>query len=610
MAAGKKNFSEELTGWEDEEGIIHSATIENGEVGRYEATALPKDAVSDAPIEEKRTDEELVEPPDPRDPRQKIHPLLQRWLDDRPDDRATVVVSFRDDLVIPRFPEPDVEEPREHTENARKMERAEALAGEIERARDKDYRRLTERLNRHDAKILDTFWLIRAMSVDLPLKAVAELAEDEEVLYLQPEESEDAPPQDDVVDGRAAMDTDPYFNLGLTSGWIGLLDTGIRRTHVLFNSPTHIDFMRDCVNGGANCNTGNTLNPIDDCWNHGTSSAAIISANSRQGNAFRGVTAITLDSWKVYPSTTDSSGACTGFLSTTASVRAFENAVRVLDRVIVAEMQGSGGSTDAISLAADSAFDAGAVIIAANGNNGPGANTVNVPAVAHKVIGVGNFDVASGNQVASQSRGPAADNRFKPDIQAPTNTETASNASDSARRIFTGTSGATPYAAGAAALLRNWLRRPTGSIDPGQVYAQMILSGQDPYPFDNTSGAGKLQLPTNGTAWWGKVTVGERQNIDIPLSIARRARMLDAALWWPEGGIRFFGFELDWHSDVDLYLLDPGGGTRASSISIPSVFERARVTDGVDAGTWKLRIRGYRIPFIRPSVYWAAHVRF
>ena len=85
----------------------------------------------------------------------------------------------------------------------------------------------------------------------------------------------------------------------------------MRRTHVLFNSPSHIDFMRDCVNGGADCNTGTALNPNDDCWNHGTSSAAIIMANSRQGNAFRGVTGITLDSWKVYPSSTDAAGSRT-----------------------------------------------------------------------------------------------------------------------------------------------------------------------------------------------------------------------------------------------------------------------------------------------------------
>jgi hypothetical protein len=54
-----------------------------------------------------------------------------------------------------------------------------------------------------------------------------------------------------VDDGRARMNSDPYFNLGQTGGFIGLLDTGVRFSHVQFNSPDHVDFARDCVNGGA-----------------------------------------------------------------------------------------------------------------------------------------------------------------------------------------------------------------------------------------------------------------------------------------------------------------------------------------------------------------------
>jgi serine protease AprX len=288
----------------------------------------------------------------------------------------------------------------------------------------------------------------------------------------------------------------------------------MRFTHNLFNNPSHIDFRRDCINGGANCNTGASLNPNDDCWDHGTSSAAIISGNDRAGDAFRGVTAITLDSFKVYPTSFDATGLCNGNLSVTAAVRGFQTAVAVLDRVIVAEMQAGGSDTGTISTAADNAFDAGAMIIAANGNNGPAAATVNEPAIAHNVIGVGNFDVQTLAQITGQSRGAAPDNRFKPDIQAPTNTETASNGcgwrqnctaggSDTAFRVFGGTSGSTPYAAGAAALLRNWLRGTSFSLDPGQGYVQLILSGQQPYPFNNTTGAGPIRLPTDGWAWWG-----------------------------------------------------------------------------------------------------------
>ena len=136
-----------------------------------------------------------------------------------------------------------------------------------------------------------------------------------------------------------------------------------------------------------------------------------------------------MDSWKVYPDSTDAKGRCNGGLNTDATVRAFEQAVFWFDRIIVAEMQGSGNESSTISQAADAAFDAGSAVIAANGNNGNNGGTsgsVNVPANAHKVIGVGAFDTESGNQYNNQSLGPTSDNRFKPDIQTPNRSETAS----------------------------------------------------------------------------------------------------------------------------------------------------------------------------------------
>ena len=39
------------------------------------------------------------------------------------------------------------------------------------------------------------------------------------------------------------------------------------------------------------------------------------------------------------------------------------------------------------------------------------------------------------------------------------------------------TSGAAPYVAGAAALLRNWILQVRPSVDPGHIYALLILSG-------------------------------------------------------------------------------------------------------------------------------------
>ncbi len=589
---------------EDPQNIIYNARFENAETSDVIREELPADAIYEAPFEEK----ELEELPEPQPP-EKIHPLLREWLNTRAAERDLILITFVDDIIIPRFPEPAIKEPRNSSRNRELLARADELVRQITNRRAEIYGQLAAELrDRYEAEVMETFWLIKGMVVEMPIRAVAELAEREDILYLQPKFGQEEPPQnsnnnDDVDDGRALINSDPYFNLGQTGGWIGLLDTGVRFSHDQFNRPDHVDFERDCVNGGANCNSGGNLNPNDDCWNHGTSSAGIITGNDQSGAAFRGVTAITLDSFKIYP-------GCNG-LDSGAAVRGFQEAVSVLDRVIVAEMQGSGDYFDAIAIAADNAFDAGAVIIAANGNNGPNASTVNVPASAHRVLGVGSFDVQSQLQEVGQSRGPTRDNRIKPDIQAPTNTETASNASDTALRVFTGTSGATPYAAGAATLLRNWLRGTSFSIDPGQVYAQMILSGQQTWPFNNTSGAGPLRLHTNGQTWWGKVTIARGQTIDIPLNI--RGEVADnfhAALWWPEWAARFLGFlTLDPHNDIDLYLIDPGGAIRERSISIPSVFERAGTSGAVANGRWILRIRAYSMETDTQVVYWTARVR-
>jgi hypothetical protein len=63
---------------------------------------------------------------------------------------------------------------------------------------------------------------------------------------------------------------------------------------------------------------------------------------------------------------------------------------------------------------------------------------------------------------------------------------------------------------------------------------------------------------------------------------------------------------IEFHNDIDLAILDPSGGVRDSSVSIPSVFERARVAGAIASGTWKVRIRGFDVPLAPQTVYWAA----
>ena len=583
---------------EDPFNLINSAVVKKGKIGRYIVDEIPWHAFTKEPFDKKEVEEERLE--EEAQSKDKIHPILKQWMRERHnDEKEQIIISFRDDLIIPRFPEPNVNESRKSAFNKRVLKESQKLVEEIMDRRSNNYKKIIQEITDESDRVLETFWLINSIVVESSLSKVSRFAEHKDVIYIEPRYTGEKPPSnqnpnDDVDDGRARIVSDPYFNLNLRTGWIGLLDTGMRFTHTLFNSPSHIDFRRDCVRGGANCNTGSGLDPSDDCWNHGTCSGAIISGNANLGNPYRGVTRITLDSFKVYPN------SCGG-LDEAAVVRGFQTAVAVLDRVIVAEMQGGGSDASIISSTADNAFDAGAVIIAANGNNGPAGQTVNTPANAHKVIGVGAFDVQSLDQYAQQSRGPAPDNRFKPDIQAPTNTETASSASDSALRVFGGTSGATPYAAGAAALLRNWLRGSNFSIDPGQIYAQIILCGQQPYPFNNTSGAGRLRLTTDGRVWWGKVSVNNGMTINIPLNLGGSVSLntFDGAIWWPETASQQ-------HNDIDLYLIDPNGTPRASSYSFTSIFERTRVSGSITSGTWTFRIRGYNVPTGSQNVYWAA----
>jgi hypothetical protein len=579
---------------EDPTGIVYSVEITDGKLGEPVFRKLGRKAVSSARSLRKKITEK------PRKVKlDKIHPLLHTWLDKHDlSKRHELVIVARENLEIPRFPEPAGDEPRTSRTNQRLLKRAEAIVGELTKRRaegQKDLVRIVEGL---DGKVVEQFWLVNAMLVDIPLHAVGKLASIEGVVSIEPRYSEEPPPQNEPSVARGHIVSDPYF--GFKGTFVGLLDTGVRATHTMFTNPDHLAFLLDTVNGGANGN-GPGANPNDTDWNHGTSTAAIITGNGNLGADHRGVTDSTLDSIKIYTA---------AGLDEAATLRGFQRAVAILDRVIVGEIQANQASSGSIAQAADAAFDAGAAVIAANGNFGPNASTVRSPGNAHRAIGVGNVDVQSLATAASQGRGPASDGRIKPDVQAPSNTETASNASDTALQVFTGTSGATPYAAGAAVLLRNFLRSTFGITDPGQVYAQMILSGRDA-SFDNTTGTGLLRLPTNGFAFVGNVNVGHKQNIDIPIPVGNGIRAIDAALWWPEHVFRIVGsfpfFSFEGHSDVDLRIISPAGATRALSISVNSVFERAGVVSGqLDRGTWKLRITGFSVPHPPQKVFWSA----
>ena len=612
-AYAKQDEKPDFRETQDPLNIIYTVDIDDAKAGRLRVDELNEKLISSGNKFETKKDDTDGEPPRNRP---KIDLELQKLLSEKGGDHRTkVMISFTSKLRVPRFPEPVANEARESKANQKVRDRSAQIIAKLKQQRAEFYERRAKKLEQYKIKTIETYWLIDAMLVDMPLGALKDLNEWPETIFFGLNETNYPPPapdannNNDVQDARAIIRSDPYFNLGQNGGYIGLLDTGVTDTHEVFSSPDNLDFLRDCVNGGANCNTGTIT--TTDIWPHGTSSAGIISAGTGNSAAHRGVTDITLDSFRVYPAR----GA--GGSVRNASVNAFQQALAVGDRVIVGELQLGGDHWSDVSLAADAAFDAGAVIVAANGNKSNGPATIASPGNAHRVIGTGRTDLGSTSPSADQLEGPTTDGRLKPDVQAPSSSETARGNNNTDYRTFSGTSGATPYASGAAALLRNWLRGTSFSIDPGQVYAQLILSGQLTGPMNNTNGAGMLGLPVNGRASWGKTTVSRGDVIRIPFNVSGTNNVVvDAALWWPEGhegpvlGNNAFiaGMFDNFHSDIDLRIVDPNGSIRAISQSVNSIYERARATGTIQPGTWIIEIRGYDTWASSRPVYWAAHV--
>jgi hypothetical protein len=385
------------------------------------------------------------------------------------------------------------------------------------------------------------------------------------------------------------MNSDPYFNLGLTSGWIGMLDSGIRSSHTLLTGRT--SWVRDCINGLIdNCSTagaGRTLDPSD-VYDHGTAVAAIMSGSAAFGDQMRGVTAIPIDSFRVATAegTTDSS----------AVVRAFSAALAGGDNVVNCSID--CGNT-ICSDAANNAFDAGLVVVAAAGNQGDSSNNrIADPASGKKVLAIGALDPSAWTRVSYSSTGPSTFGPTKPDLMAvgglnvegPNTLTLASNAGDVATRAGAGTSFASPFATGGAALMRRNL-----NSNAGQTYAVLLASGMNfstsPKPsVDNTQGAGRLALPWGANVNWGQVGVTSTQLVDLPINVAAGQSTIDVAIWWPEGST---------HNDVDLQLLKPDGTFAASSTASASVWEKLHAS-ATTTGTWTMRVYPYSVTGSQP----------
>ncbi|MCB0097669.1 MAG: S8 family serine peptidase, partial [Caldilineaceae bacterium] len=160
------------------------------------------------------------------------------------------------------------------------------------------------------------------------------------------------------------------------------------------------------------------------------------------------------------------------------------------------------------------------LVLYANGNAGPSPGTVGSPATAKNVLSIGaseNNRPDKGslsddpNTVTSfSSRGPTDDGRIKPDVVAPGSFVLSVRAAQAPEGNFeeifnedyafnSGTSMATPLAAGAAALVREWLGKVRGVANPSAALLKaLIINGATQLPgqaaINNVSGRGRLDL--------------------------------------------------------------------------------------------------------------------
>ena len=151
---------------------------------------------------------------------------------------------------------------------------------------------------------------------------------------------------------------------------------------------------------------------------------------------------------------------------------------------------------DPLCQAVEKAASHGITVVAATGNNGPEAKTIDSPANSPSIISVGACDdrnAKSPNKVLLadfSSRGPTIDGFNKPDILAPgVNIHSLSNHNNGYQRL-SGTSMAAPIVAGCVALLLE----KTPTLTPQEIKRIISVSALHLPLTQAEQGAGVLDL--------------------------------------------------------------------------------------------------------------------
>jgi serine protease AprX len=194
-----------------------------------------------------------------------------------------------------------------------------------------------------------------------------------------------------------------------------------------------------------------------------------------------------------------------------------------------------GCSANTLQAAVEAQAAAGIMMVAAAQNYGSGCSTVeDPPGIYDASYTVGALNTGTDTIASFSSRGPVTidgSGRIKPDITAPgTNTRSATNTSDSAYTIASGTSMATPHIAGAMALLwsaipslQNQIDASSAALNSSAVFISSTQCGAAGPP-NNVFGWGRVDalaavqvLSLTGAV--SRTTHGTAGTFDVPLPL-------------------------------------------------------------------------------------------